>query len=113
MATSASIHPSRRSIVPSASSQGVKKRKAGKSSLKSASGLRTKIRDITRQLDRAQTMPANIRVDKERELAGYKVDLEMLEEQSHRKKIIGKYHMVRFFGMKDFLSQMTTMLNLL
>ena len=98
MATIASIHPSRRPNVPSASSQGVKKRKFGKPSPKSASSLRTKIRDITRQLDRAQKMPANIRVDKERELAGYRGDLEHLEEQNHRKKIIGKYHMVRFFG---------------
>ena len=99
MAISANVHPSRRSNVSSTPSQGVKKKKTGKSSLKSASGLRTKIRDIARQLDRAQTMPANIRVDKERELAGYKGDLEKLEEQNHRKKIIGKYHMVRFFGM--------------
>ena len=100
MTMNASVHPDRRPNVPSATSHGIKRKKPAKSNLKSASGLRNRIRDLTRQLDRAQALPANLRVDKERELAGYRGDLEKLEEQSHRRKIVGKYHMVRFFGIE-------------
>lgn len=59
---------------------------------------KTKIRDITRRLERPEKLPADIQVEKERALVGYRQDLERIEAAKRRKKIIGRYHMVRFFG---------------
>lgn len=64
----------------------------------SAHLLRKKIRDTARVLDHASNMPADARIESERALAGYRQDLEAVEEGRRRAKIIRKYHMVRFFG---------------
>lgn len=60
--------------------------------------LRKKIRDTTRVLNHASHLPADARIEYERALAGYKQDLETVEEGKRRSKMIKKYHMVRFFG---------------
>ena len=61
--------------------------------------LKTKIRDVKRLLGHAEGMPADRRVEKERELAGYQRDLEEAEEKKKRSEMISKYHFVRFLGM--------------
>ena len=43
-------------------------------------------------------MPADARVESERALAGYRQDLAAVEEGKRRAKMVGRYHMVRFFG---------------
>ncbi|KAK3322548.1 hypothetical protein B0H66DRAFT_554634 [Apodospora peruviana] len=45
-------------------------------------------------------MPANVKTDLERELAAYKQRIAEDRQRKHRSKMIGKYHMVRFFERK-------------
>lgn len=62
------------------------------------SGAKKRIRAIERSLRRNQDMPANVRIDLERELASQK---QIMEDKAYKKKrstMISKYHMVRFFG---------------
>jgi len=60
--------------------------------------LKSKIRDLTRVLEHADHLPPGVRIEKERALAGYRMDLENAEEEKRTKEMIGRYHMVRFFG---------------
>lgn len=60
--------------------------------------LKGKIRDVTRTLERSKNLPEDVRIEKERALAGYKLDLENAENEKRKKNMITKYHMVRFFG---------------
>ncbi|KAL7821502.1 hypothetical protein V8C44DRAFT_10970 [Trichoderma aethiopicum] len=64
------------------------------------SGAKKRIRAIERSLRRNQDMPANVRIELERELAAQK---QILEEKQYRRKrsaMISKYHHVRFFERK-------------
>ena len=60
--------------------------------------IKAKIRDVTRLLERSENLPAGVRIEKERALAGYRQDLEQAETEKRRQQMISKYHMVRFFG---------------
>lgn len=60
--------------------------------------IKHKMRDIRRTLERSENLPADVRVEKERALAGYKQDLEKSEYEKRKKRMTKKYHMVRFFG---------------
>jgi len=64
----------------------------------SVNHIKGKLRDVTRTLERSKNLPADIRVEKERALAGYKLDLEKAEREKRKQQMIKKYHMVRFFG---------------
>ncbi|KAF2875501.1 hypothetical protein BDV95DRAFT_484865 [Massariosphaeria phaeospora] len=75
----------------------------------SSSELRSRIRDLKRLLDRVDCdpkyrMPANVRVDRERELETCEHELAektaAKREAEFRTKIIGKYHQVRFFDRR-------------
>ncbi|KAG8534215.1 uncharacterized protein KY384_001059 [Bacidia gigantensis] len=59
--------------------------------------LKSKIRDLSRVLERSEHLPADVRVEKERALAAYKQDLENALEGKQKQKMISRYHMVRFF----------------
>lgn len=63
--------------------------------------LKKRVRNIERQFRGAQNLPANKRIDLERELAHHKQKIEEATEDKERKHMISKYHMVRFFGMCD------------
>ena len=81
---------------------------------KSINGLKTKIRDTERLLKRVDDLPADVRVEKERALAGYKQDVESLAQEKLRSKMISKYHKVRFFERQKatrILKKLTRMLN--
>ena len=58
--------------------------------------IKNQIYHLNRQLK--QDLPADIRVEKERALAGYERDLEVAIEERRKQEMISKYHMVRFFG---------------
>lgn len=60
--------------------------------------LKSQIRTLTRSLDHNDDLPAGVRIEKERALAGYRQDLEDAEHEKRRQAIISRYHMVRFFG---------------
>jgi hypothetical protein len=64
--------------------------------------IKSRIRDLERQLRRTSDtkLPANVRVNHERELAALKVQLEDTEKEARRQKYISRYHMVRFFERK-------------
>ncbi|KAL8812252.1 MAG: hypothetical protein Q9223_007337 [Gallowayella weberi] len=64
----------------------------------SINALKSVIRNVSRVLDHDQNLPLDIRIEKERALAGYKQDLEKAQLEKERQRMIKKYHMVRFFG---------------
>jgi hypothetical protein len=59
-----------------------------------------RIRDVTRRLDRSESLPANVRIEDERALTAFQQELASAEAEKIRRKMIKKYHMVRFFGMR-------------
>lgn len=62
--------------------------------------LKDKIRDLRRQLSRnGEDMPANVRVEKERELASKEHELWVAQGERLKQDMIPKYHKARFFGM--------------
>lgn len=64
----------------------------------SVNALKSNIRSVSRVLEHAQNLPLDVRIEKERALAGYKQDLEKAQHEKERQRMIKKYHMVRFFG---------------
>ena len=64
---------------------------------KAVNPIKSKIRDLTRLLEHSDHLPADVRIEKERALAGYKQDLEIALKDKRRSHMISKYHMVRFF----------------
>ncbi|RDW83413.1 hypothetical protein BP5796_04904 [Coleophoma crateriformis] len=63
----------------------------------SVNTIKKRIRDVSRRLERADSLPANVRVEDERALAAYEQELVAAEAEKVRQKMIKKYHMVRFF----------------
>ena len=73
----------------------------------SANALKSRIRDLKRLLAHVENVPkhkmsAGARIERERELEACEHELAektmKARESEHRKKMIGKYHQVRFFG---------------
>lgn len=60
--------------------------------------LKKRRRDLKRLLDKRDTLPADLRVGYERELASIEYQLETALHDKQKSSMIGKYHMVRFFG---------------
>lgn len=75
----------------------------------SVNSLKSKIRDLTRSLNHNGDLPAGVRIEKERALAGYKQDLENAEQEKQKQALITRYHRVRFFGKKLFPTAMRSM----
>ncbi|KAK2739863.1 18S rRNA maturation protein [Myotisia sp. PD_48] len=67
----------------------------------SVNELKSKIRATKRVLEHSKTLPAGVRVEKERALKGYQRDLEKVEEKKVRSAMIKKYHFVRFLERKS------------
>ncbi|KAI9740634.1 MAG: 18S rRNA maturation protein [Claussenomyces sp. TS43310] len=63
----------------------------------SVNAIKTRIRDITRRLERLEDLPADVRAEDERALAAYRQELAAAEDEKIRQKMIKRYHMVRFF----------------
>ncbi|OLL25928.1 rRNA-processing protein EFG1 [Neolecta irregularis DAH-3] len=61
------------------------------------SKVKKQIRDTSRLLKK-DSIPANVRIDKERELKALNEKLAELSQGSLEKKISKKYNMVKFFG---------------
>lgn len=78
----------------------------------SVNAIKKRIRDVSRRLERSETLRPNVRVEDERALAGYEQELAAAEAEKIRQKMITKYHMVRFFGKKQpgFLGSATNSL---
>ncbi|KKZ58454.1 rRNA-processing protein EFG1 [[Emmonsia] crescens] len=78
--------------------------------LPSAGELKNKIRDIKRLLKRADHLPADVKIEKERALVGYERDLEIVESRKNRAAMIQKYHFVRFLERKAATRQLKKLL---
>ncbi|KAH8673607.1 hypothetical protein BX600DRAFT_508851 [Xylariales sp. PMI_506] len=59
--------------------------------------MKKRVRNIERTFKSSKSLPANTRVDLERELAHHKQKIIEAEDDKKLKKMISKYHMVRFF----------------
>ncbi|KAI1404061.1 hypothetical protein F4819DRAFT_174957 [Hypoxylon fuscum] len=79
-----------------------KSKNAKKSKAKSGSmnWIKKRARTIERRFKTGQNLPANIRIDLERELAHHQEKLAEVADEKKRKNMISKYHMVRFFERK-------------
>ncbi|KAF7948393.1 uncharacterized protein EAE97_003804 [Botrytis byssoidea] len=106
------VHPSRQIQVYGDEPKPAKKRKSEPAFNKkqahasSVNTIKKKIRDITRKLERAQDLPADVRVEDERALAAYQQELASAEAEKIRQKMIKKYHMVRFFERQKATRQL-------
>ena len=65
---------------------------------RSLTAIRADIKHLTWELERVDSLPADVRVEKERQLANCHMELNVKLEQKKRQQMISKYHMVRFFG---------------
>ncbi len=65
----------------------------------SVNGVKKRIRDIHRKLDRYDDLPADVRRDDERALDTYEQELAVAEQLKRKSKMINRYKMVRFLGM--------------
>lgn len=63
----------------------------------SVNAIKKRVRDVTRKLERAEDLPADVRAEDERALAAYQQELASAQAEKTRQKMIKKYHMVRFF----------------
>ncbi|KAL8933151.1 MAG: hypothetical protein Q9216_006498 [Gyalolechia sp. 2 TL-2023] len=77
--------------------RGTSKAAPAESASVSVNALKSKIRDVTRLLEHAHDLPLEVRIEKERALAGYRQDLEKAQYEKERQRMIKRYHMVRFF----------------
>ena len=95
------VHPSRK---PNISGHANKRHKSNPydngvhPSHQSANTLKSKIRDLSRLLDHSKDLPADVRIEKERALTGYRADLKGAQNEKRKADMIKRYHMVRFFG---------------
>ncbi|KAL1302053.1 hypothetical protein AAFC00_002498 [Neodothiora populina] len=97
------IHPSRKPQVPEGSSS--KKRKTNphpsrrlEPSNHAINPLKSRIRSLQRLLShKDEKLPADVRLNHERELASCRYELEEAETEKRKSEMIGRYHMVRFF----------------
>lgn len=95
------VHPSRQDQVPAEPRR--KKRKpdnAGPRSYQKAhpvNDLKSEIRSLKRLLARTESLPADVRVEKERALQTAQHELEQRQKAKQRSEMIGRYHKVRFF----------------
>lgn len=99
------IHESRQYQVEGVTPKPVKKqRRDGPPKIRkqvhasSVNAVKKRIRDVTRLLQRAEDMPADVKLENERALAAYKQELAEADMEKVRQRMIKKYHMVRFFG---------------
>lgn len=96
------IHPDRASRIEGGPAQ--KKYKQARKNQVDADGslaaVKKRARNIERTLSRpgASEMPPTVRAELEREMSALKYRIESQQEKKHRSHMIGKYHMVRFFG---------------
>ncbi|RYO79025.1 hypothetical protein DL763_009442 [Monosporascus cannonballus] len=82
------------------SKQKSKNPKKGKVKEGNVNWLKKRARTIERRFRAGQNLPANVQNDMERELAHHKQKISEAEDEKHRRSMIKKYHMVRFFERK-------------
>lgn len=64
----------------------------------SINSAKKRARTIERRLNKGDDLPADVQQKLEREMAALQRRVEEVQGKKLRQKMIGKYHMVRFFG---------------
>lgn len=77
-----------------------RKRGRGQRNGEETKGLSDKIHSLRRLLEKAVDMPADIRLDKERELQGYVTDQQRIKAIREKNAVTSRYHFVRFMERK-------------
>jgi hypothetical protein len=98
--TFSEVDPSNPRSRPDSSQYRHKKHKISKAKNEdNTNRARKRARNIQRLLQKDESkLPANVQKDMERELAALQQRIHDAEGKKQRSKMIGKYHMVRFFG---------------
>ncbi|KAK3701477.1 hypothetical protein LTR37_015451 [Vermiconidia calcicola] len=95
------VHPSRQDQVPNEPKRKRQKpNNAGPKSFKKAhpvNEIKSQIRSIKRLLEKNEGLPANVRIEKERELQTAQHELEEEQKAKQRSDMISRYHKIRFF----------------
>ncbi|KAK0630731.1 hypothetical protein B0T17DRAFT_507175 [Bombardia bombarda] len=95
------IHPERRETAGNGVANKPPKAKRQKVTDGNMSWVKKRARDIERRFEHdVAKVPANVKKDLERELAAHKQRIADDRNRKLRSKMIGKYHMVRFFERK-------------
>ncbi|RDL40612.1 Uncharacterized protein BP5553_00591 [Venustampulla echinocandica] len=63
----------------------------------SVNAIKKRLRDASRRLERAEDLPANVRVEDERAVAACHRELAAAETEKMKQKMVKRYQMVRFF----------------
>lgn len=104
----ADIHPSRREQVPLTKKRKVNPHPGRKlePSNHAVRPLKNRKRDLERLLKHKDTLPADVRLNHERELQSLEYELAEAEKERRKSEMIGKYHMVRFFDRQKATRKM-------
>ncbi|ERF73574.1 hypothetical protein EPUS_07508 [Endocarpon pusillum Z07020] len=73
-----------------------RKRGRGQRNGEETKGLSDKIHSLRRLLEKAIDMPADVRLEKERELQGYVIDQQRIKAMREKNAVTSRYHFVRF-----------------
>ena len=74
---------------------------------KTISGVKKRLRDLTRELSHKNDMPMTLRREKERELDALRIDLEADLRKKAKNQRISRYHHARFFGKPTGVVEVT------
>ena len=77
-----------------------RKRGRGQRNSEETKGLSDKIHSLRRLLEKAIDMPADVRLEKERELQGYVSDQQRIKAMREKNAVTSRYHFVRFMERK-------------
>jgi rRNA-processing protein Efg1 len=92
------VHPSRKPFFPSVTPTRRKRNRIDNAGPTSINLLKKRVRDLTRLLEHADSMPADARIENERALSAHKQELAAAEMAKLKARLSKRYHMVKFFG---------------
>ncbi|KAI9785153.1 MAG: 18S rRNA maturation protein [Geoglossum umbratile] len=74
----------------------------------SVNPLKKRVRDLTRLLEHADNMPADVRMENERALSAHRQELAAAKMEKLKASLSKRYHMVKFFGTWDTIGWSAT-----
>ncbi len=89
-----------RDDTPNTTQKKRRKRGRGQSNGEETRGLSDRIHSLRRLLEKAIDMPADVRLEKERELQGYVADQQRIKAMREKNAVTSRYHFVRFMERK-------------
>ena len=89
-----------RDATPHTTQKKNRKRGRGQRNGEETKGLSDKVHSLRRLLEKAIDMPADVRLEKERELQGYVTDQQRIKALREKNAVTSRYHFVRFMERK-------------